>query len=55
MNKGNYRMKDKRERNDRLVRFASEHPNWTHSAIAGIFRMDRSTVSKILKRAKSKG
>jgi len=48
-----YRMRDKRDRNQRLIRFAQEHPDYTHQAIANIFHLDRSRVSRILK-AKSK-
>ena len=42
----------KRERNERVIKFAETHPDWTHRAIAGIFRIDRSRVSRILQRAR---
>ncbi|KKL99206.1 hypothetical protein LCGC14_1816790 [marine sediment metagenome] len=44
----NYRMKDKKDRNARLVKFAKEHPDYTQEAIAKIFRIHRSRVSRIL-------
>jgi len=49
-----FRLKDKRERNRRLVKFQEEHPDYTHQAIAGIFHLDRSRVSRILKAMRNK-
>ena len=45
-----YRMKDKRERDKRLIKFAEEHPDYTHKALAGIFHIDRSRVTRILQK-----
>lgn len=45
-----YRMRDKRERNKRLVKFAGEHPEFTHQALANIFHIHRSRVTRILKK-----
>jgi predicted transcriptional regulator len=44
-----YKMKDKRDRNERLRKFAREHPDYTHQALADIFHISRSRVSRILK------
>ena len=42
-------------RNKRLVEYAKAHPKWTHEAIAGVFHIDRSRVTRILKRARENG
>lgn len=47
-----YRMRDKERRNQRIVEFTKRHPEYTHDAIAGIFHIDRSRVTRILQRAK---
>lgn len=51
MNKGRYKLKDKRDRNRRLIEFKEKHPAFTHEAISKIFHMDRSRVSRILEDA----
>lgn len=46
-------MRDKKKRNERLIAFANEHPDYTHQAIAGIFHIDRSRVTRILQKGKN--
>jgi len=45
-------MKAKRDRNARLIRFHAKHPDYTHAAIAKVFHMDRSRVTRILLKGK---
>lgn len=46
------RMRRTRERNQRLIKFSKEHPEYTHKALANIFHIDRTRVTRILLRAK---
>ena len=48
-----WRMKDKRERNQRLLKFREEHPDYTLTSIARIFHLHPSRVCRILKAMKS--
>jgi len=43
-----FKLKDKRDRNERLKKFAQEHPDYTQDAIARIFHISRSRVCRIL-------
>lgn len=45
-----YTIKAKRDRNERLRKFAREHPDWTQQAIANVFHIDRSRVSILLRK-----
>ena len=45
----NYKQKDKRERNERLVKYHQEHPDITLRSLAKIFRISAVRVHQILK------
>lgn len=43
-------MRDKRDRNERLRRFARANPELTQEELGEMFHLDRSRVSRILAR-----
>jgi len=43
---------DKKRRNERLVKFAEEHPDYTNKALGGIFHLSQSRVCRILQKFK---
>jgi len=45
-----YKLKDKRERNERLVKYHQQHPDMTLRALAGLYRISTARIHQILKR-----
>ena len=48
-----WKRRDKQLRNQRLIRFAEEHPEYTHKALGGIFHLSPSRITRILKAMRS--
>lgn len=46
----NWKRIDKQRRNEKLVKFAREHPEYTNKALGGIFHISPSRISRILKK-----
>jgi len=47
-----YKLRDKRDRNERLIKYHLERPDITMKSLGRIFRISESRVSQLLKRIK---